>query len=660
MIHPVRRSTLALCAWCAWHVIGLAGAAEPESGASASALAPQALRRAVSGFDAHGARMGHPRLFKGQKDYAGIVAATRAERARGMAALVDYLKRHPVRAEPAQLKAQIASSDKNARMASWWQQSRVLEGASEAAFAWYVQREDWLLHEVKARLSLFGPQILKRGCRGDVTEIREYAWQFALAYDFAHAGLDPAERQMVNDVVVQCAEAGLADTPAAVSGQVDNGMAFNALGKLVGALLIVRGDMPNTHGLLARALPAYVAGLSPWGGKDGGFANGSSYALWDAGEAVLVWDLLERVLGVPIYRKPWLASLPRYVAYTLPPGTPAGAFGDGAEVERSEEWARLGKAVATRSNTPLARWYARAQTGEDPARLHVLLSPRAHRGAVGVKDQPRGASFPSVGVAAMHSSLLDRKRVSVLFKSSPYGSLNHSHADQNSFVVYAGGKVMAMDSGVYDSYNSAHWRGWYKQTRAHNAITYDGGQGQQLGKLDLGSRAHNGRLAKFSTTASYDVAIGDATAAYGGDVRMAKRALVFIRPATLVVVDRLASREQHGWEWNLHTLTPLIGAADSFKVEVEGQGMCGTLRASDNLSLSSTTGYTPPPATKAGPHHWHRFALAQPAREAVFVSVLRMQCDSPAPEISVRADGARVRVAGRTVLVKGENVTVSK
>lgn len=56
----------------------------------------------------------------------------------------------------------------------------------------------------------------------------------------------------------------------------------------------------------------------------------------------------------------------------------------------------------------------------------------------------------------MHSALADPQRVSLLFRSSPFGSLNHAHADQNSFVLYAKGEVLAMDSGVYDFYDSPH------------------------------------------------------------------------------------------------------------------------------------------------------------------------------------------------------------
>ena len=651
---------IALAGAC-WLLCAPAQAAKKHSKKAAAgagvalALGEAGLRASLSRFDAAPGQMGHPRLFKGEPDYDGIVAAARAERNVGLRSLVDTLKRHPAAGIAPALRAQIENHD----LASWWQQDRLLEGMAEAAFAWYVSGDGWLLEEMRARMRLFGPAVLKHGCAGDIAQTRDYVWYFALAYDFAYAAMAPAERQLVADIVTTCANAGLAQAPATLRQHPDNGIAFNALGKLVGALLIMRGEAIQADRLLATALPAYVAAMSPWGGSDGGFANGSSYALWDAGESLLAWDLVERVLGAPLYRKPWLAQLARFITYTLPPGTPAGAFGDGAEVARPEEWARLGKAIAYRSDTALSRWYAQELKGEDYARLQILLSPRAARGAAVLPpDSPDSASFPSVGVVAMHSALDDPKRVSVLFKSSPFGSLNHSHADQNSFVIYAKGKVLAMDSGAYDSYNSAHWRQWYKQTRAHNAITFDGGKGQQLGPQGLGERTHAGRLTRFTHTPGYDIAAGEAGAAYDGDIEQARRTLVFIRPATLVVVDQLRSGAPHLWEWNLHTLAPLTGAATRFQVNVDGVALCGALAADQTLDYSGEEGYLPAPEKGGGPHYWHRFALNEARKEALFVAVLGVDCKGEAGRIKVDGQTASVAVAGRTVDVGQAGVKV--
>jgi hypothetical protein len=639
--------------------------ASPGQGALSQAevarrLSAPGLARALTSLDKKPGVNGHPRLFGGQRDHAGIVAAARQERRPGMAALADTLKRHSARTVSSALEEQIYATDQATRMASWWQQVRLLEGMAESAFVWYVERDPWYLDELKARLHLLGPAVLTRECSGDVAETRDYVWYFALAYDLAYAGLDDDDRELVHEVATTCARASLARTIATVRSHPDNGIAFNALGKFVGAMLILRGDVPEARRWLERALPAYVGALSPWGGDDGGFANGSTYALWDAGESLLVWDLIERVLDLPIYRKPWLEHLIRYVVYALPPSAPAGAFGDGAEVKRREEWARLGKALAYRSSSALAQWYARALNGEDPARLHLLLSPRARRaGPEPPKATADGAAFPSIGVAAMHSSLDDPDRTTLLFKSSPFGSINHSHADQNSFVLYARGQVLAMDSGHYDAYASPHWRGWYKHTRAHNAITYDGGQGQSLGPSGLGDRKRAGRLERFQHARRHDLAVGVASEAYGDGVTLARRSVMLIRPGTVVIIDQLASRQPRRWEWNLHTQAPLEGEAEHFETAVNGVRLCGTVQAQDDVSLTVREGYKPPPSVKAGPHYWNRVSLRAPSAKATFVAVLRVDCNGAAPDIHIGETGTgQVSAAGMKLRIDPAGVTV--
>ena len=630
-----------------------------ELAATASALSSTSLSSAIDSFDASPTLMGHPRLFKGQADYLQIVAATKLERTKSITALTGYLKRNSVVYVTDALKAQINSPDHDTRMASWWQQDRILEGMAESAVAWYMTRDAWFLGEMRARMNLFAPAILARNCSGDVAETRDYAWFYALAYDFAYADMSAAERKTVHDVILACGNAGLAKVADTVKMYPENGIAFNALGKFVGALLVTRGDMPDMNTWLRTSLPTYVASVSPWGGDDGGFANGSSYAEWDAGESLVMWDLIERVLGVPFYKKPWLTEFARFVAYALPPGTPVGVFGDGAELNRTEDWARFGKAIMNRSDTTLSRWYAKQQNGEDYARLHILLSPREYTSSLTLPvTQPNGAYFPVVGWVTMHSALTDRLRTSVFFKSSPFGSVNHSHADQNSFVMYSKGKVLAMDSGAYDYYNSPHWRGYYKQTRAHNAITFDGGNGQGLGPTGLGERAASGKLSKFLQYPAYDITSGDAAASYGGALTQTKRTLVFIRPSTLVTIDQLNSMTARRYEYNLHTGVALTGSAASFRADVAPAELCGTVASLDTMTMSASSGYFPAPTVATKPHYWNKFAMDAPQTKGLIVSVLRADCTSAAPSITFTGGGATIEVGGRIITATALDVTV--
>ena len=631
-----------------------------EMAAVATALSVASLTTAIDNFDSAPTVMGHPRLFKGLSDYAGIAAATKAERLKSINALSGYLKRNPLSNATSTLISQVNSTDNATRMTSWWAQNRLLEGMAESAVAWYFTQDPWFLTEMRARMALFGPAALNRACSGDVAETRDYAWYFALAYDFAYAAMSAADRKMVTDIVTACGNAGLVKTADTVKAYPENGIAFNALGKFVGALLIVRGDHPAIDPWLRTTLPVYVAAVSPWGGEDGGFANGSSYAQWDAGESLIFWDLIERVLNVPFYKKPWLNEFARFIAFALPPGTPVGVFGDGAEVNRSEEWARFGKAIMNRSETTLSRWYVKQQSGEDYARLHILLSPREYGSLIALPStQPNGAYFPVVGWSAMHSSMIDRLRTSVFFKSSPFGSVNHSHADQNGFVMYSKGKVLAMDSGYYDYYNSPHWREYYKQTKAHNAITFDGGIGQSLGLSGLGERSASGQLTKFIQTDGYDITAGDAAAAYGGKLTKAKRTLIFIRPSTLVTVDQLDSVTARKYEYNLHTGVALTGDANGFRTDVAPAEMCGTVASPDALVQTTSLGYTPAPTVATAPHFWNKFSYGTAMSRGLIVSVLRTDCTTAVPVISFVGANATINAGGRVISVTDADVTVN-
>jgi hypothetical protein len=605
--------------------------------------------------------MGHPRLFKGQADYADIVHATRSQRLVGMNAMKSYLRRNAFASQQERPVAGSSPGNEREKLVSWFTKERQLEGMAEAALAWYATKEASYLSEMRERMHHFGNRIIASHCDGDLMQARAHAWYFALAYDFSYAALDSAERQMVRDVIVSCARSSLGALPEKIQANPRDGIAFHSLGKFLGALLVISGEEPSVRLWLTKVAATYISHLSPWGGSDGGYSNGTSYLLWDVGDSLLVWDLIDRVLHVPIYTKPWISELPRFVAYTLPPGTPAGLFGDGAEVKRTEEWGRLGRAIMSRFHTPLARWYAAQLPEGDPARLHLLLSPVV---SAVVEEQirfPSSALFADIGWAALHSDLADRERVSVYFKSSRFGSFNHSHADQNSFVVFSGSEILAMDSGYYDFYNSPHWLGWYKQTKAHNAITIDDGRGQSLGRDGTGTIGSSGRIVQFVQNTDFDLVTGDASVAYGDTITKAERTLIFIRPSTIVIVDKLAATDPKQWEWNIHTPTPLLLQGQSYRSDSGRGDMCLDVAAPDPIGVSSGQGYPIPPASGVvvGPHYATRFGYKRPRKAGSFISVLRVHCGGVAPIIVSEHGMSSVTIAAHVISISEQGIFIS-
>ncbi|NTV70810.1 MAG: DUF4962 domain-containing protein [Azonexaceae bacterium] len=440
---------------------------------------------------------------------------------------------------------------------------------------------------------------------------------------------------------------------------------FNSytLGYLVATAPLLAKDVPDADNWFAESFPLYAAIFPAWSGDDGGYGNGTAYGVWDVPESIVLFDLLRWSTGFNYYQKPAIKNFGALMAYFLPPGAPEGVFGDGAEVRMASSIARYGKSFSARVPSGLLDWYSSQLFGEDRRYFSMLSSPDTVSQVPSFQSLGLADSiyFPSVGWAAMHSSLADRGRVSVYFKSSPLGSFNHSHADQNSFVIHARGRVLAMDSGYYDYYNSPHWRNWYKQTRAHNAITFDGGQGQSLGDTGTGTKAKVGRVTRFVQSATYDLVAGDAASAFDPPLSKAIRTVVFIRPSTVVVVDELASAIPRRWEWNLHTPSSLIGTGSSYSMNSDGVEMCLSVSAPAAISLSSNQGYSPMPEMDSGkvlPHFWNRFAYKSPSSNSVFISVFRMDCSTAQEVVTFSGNTANVKVAGHVVSVGPGSVIV--
>lgn len=392
----------------------------------------------------------------------------------------------------------------------------------------------------------------------------------------------------------------------------------------ISAILIDR--IPEAEKWFRDSFRAYVHFQSPWGDEEGGYGNGSAYAEYSTWYFVDFWDAIAATTGVNMYAKPWSKGLLRFLACFVPPGSPRHVFGDDSEVRPSS--AAL-KAFANRFNDELAFWYARNLIGEEDS-LSALTNPiSSSASAVAIRSPTINAClFKHIGWVSMHSRLADRGRTSVYFKSSRYGSYNHSHGDQNGFVLVAGGRPLLENSGVNDWYGSPHWRGWYRQTAAHNAITFDGGKGQ-VTEGEVESARAQGRITRFTTSENVDFVEGDATQAYGGKLTRAYRKLWFVRgQQAIVILDDLASDKPRDFEWNAHAATGFRYVdGTTYTTDNEGQRVCVDFLAPASGTARITEGFPIPPSGKVVPKSWHlRFVSQQAERARKFVVVLRVGC----------------------------------
>lgn len=533
-----------------------------------------------------------------------------------------------------------------------------------AALAWQaMNKEEYFAEALRRALNLasWNPQGSTSYANADEAS-RQIAWTLTLALDWLYPRLDANQKSqliapalaratdMYYDVIGSSSRARLAVHPYDSHGNV-------TLAYLAAIALLLVGDVPEAGTGVQDAVPLALHWTSPWGGEDGGFANGTNYAHFVNGDALLPWYTLRWVVGVDIAQKAWVRNYARYLAYFLPPSTPAGTFGDDTEVRRTGTWAQYGKAHTLFSPTPLGRWYASQLAGEDPTRLELLLAPPADPApAPYPTGTPNAALFPSIGWAAMHSDLSDPARTSVYFKSSWYGSYNHSHADQNSFIINAGGQRLTIDSGYYDGYMTPHWWQWYKRTRAHNAITFDGGQGQVV--FEESGQHRSGAITRFEHQPGYDIVTGDATQAYGGALTEAKRSMVYLRPNHVVVYDRLASAIPRQWEWNIHALN-LMNVVSDQKISIEnnGQSLCVDMLAGPAMRFTQTDRFTALPSS--GAPQWHgTFSSIDLLGSTEFIALLNVGCTATTANAS-KTDGVwTVQVNDKTVTIGNSGITV--
>jgi len=443
---------------------------------------------------------------------------------------------------------------------------------------------------------------------------------------------------------------------------------YPALGAMAAAALMTSDQVPSSARLCGEVVELFLAVTSPWGGEDGGSSQGMAYAIWDMGMTLPFFDTLKWAGGVDLSTLPWLQNFGRLLVYFQPPGSPSALFGDGAELDFLEYRARFAKAYTRRMPpNPLYDWYDANLFGNDPLRVETLsVAPRSVDARRFPSDTPNGAVFSSVGWAAMHSDLRFRDRISVYFKSSPFGSGGHGHADQNSFVINARGRQVLADGGYYDYYGSPHHLGWTKQTIAHNAVTYDGGKGQPLGGT-YGSFAASGTITQFETTAAYDLVTGSAKAAYGADVTAAVRSIAYLRPNIVVVFDRMSAHGAHTWEWNFQSLGTMTVEGDPGRAKVANGGVEACLQFFSNVpsAASASSGFpVPPQRTKAEPRpdQWHgMFKTTTASREFWAATVIDVGCEgTERPQVSITAGNSVVRLAGKTITFNGISVILQQ
>jgi hypothetical protein len=587
--------------------------------------------------------------------YAAWSAARKKELDPYVSRLVNEVK-HQIAAEPdlsderwplvmrAPLTAAMAAQQREVA-------NRIDEAARQleaAAILWRLKKDPVYLKEAfqrgdqMAALSPLGPT--SQANQDQAT--RQIALSLVKAVDLLAGDLDADRKEKWLKIVgVRANE--MFNSLAADKGRLDQNPYDPHGNTLLGYMALIStlalGDVPEAQKWFDFAFRAHVAMPDPWSGQEGGYANGTAYAEYAAGYMIAVWDPILQATGVNMYAKPWTVGFMDFLIEFVPPGAPVHAFGDGSETKPD---LRVLRALANRMVSPRAAWYAsRLKANEDALSVLEGPYPMPVTGTRRTIPPADSAWFPGIGWVAIHSDIGSGKDTALYFKSSPYGSFNHSHGDQNGLLLSVAGKPLLVKAGWYDWYGSPRWKDWYRQTRSQNAITFDGGKGQLVdGYREQLQR--NGRITTFSAQPAYDYAEGDATPAYGGQLTQARRQIVYLHgPNAIVVRDQLSAKAPHTYEFNVHAPVSMkVESPASVKIGAGRQSVC--LRdLNENAPFAKWTG----PAPKKGVKEDHGAFYLKNGGGSVAEFLVLLDVGCKRPHVTVDSVGSRrkVTIAGQ-------------
>ncbi|MBN7808700.1 alginate lyase (plasmid) [Agrobacterium rosae] len=312
---------------------------------------------------------------------------------------------------------------------------------------------------------------------------------------------------------------------------------------------------------------------SPWAGTDGGWAEGPHY--WMTGMAYLIEaaNLIRSYIDYDLYQRPFFKNTGRFPIYTKAPGTRRAGFGDDStmgDLPGLKVGYNVRQFAGVTGNGHYQWYFDRIKAdaaGTEMAFYNygwwdLNFDDLVYRHDYGQVEPTSPASLPSlavfddIGWVAIQQQIEDpQNHLQFVFKSSPYGSLSHSHGDQNAFVLYAYGEDLAIQSGYYVAFNSQMHLLWRRQTRSKNAVLI-GGKGQYAEKDKALARRAAGRIVAVEEKPGHISIVGDATAAYqvaNPLVQKAERAIHFVNDSYFVIVDEVECSEPQELQWLCHT-----------------------------------------------------------------------------------------------------------
>jgi hypothetical protein len=555
----------------------------------------------------------------------------------------------PIIAEP-------APYPDNKRIASLWRQmyidcQEVIYAIRHLAIAGRLLEDERILERAKEwLLSVASWDVLGTTSRAYNDEAAfRIANALAWGYDWLYDRLDTQERAIVRTALL----ARTREIADHVIGHARihifpyDSHAVRALSAaLTPCCIALLDDEEEAHDWLDYTVEYLFNIYAPWGAKDGGWAEGPHY--WTTGMAYLLEaaGLIRSYYGIDLLERAFFRATGDFPLYTKAPGVRRTCFGDDSTMgdPPSLKTGYNMRHFAGATGNPYYQWYFEQVKRDDPGTEDLFYNygwwDFAFEDLVYAHDlpaiEPKPPSdvpmlrvFNDIGWVALQKDMDDPARhLQFVFKSSPYGSLSHSHGDQNAFLLRAFGEDLAIQGGYYVAFNSTMHRQWRRQTRSKNALLI-GGKGQYAERDKVQGKAASGKLLAVRQDSTSVFMSGDATAAYQSlnpGVNLVRRDVHFVRERYFVIVDRVELDEPEPITFLFHAENEMEIGGQTFRLTGKQAGLYGhfVFSSAGKPVLHQQQGFpdVDPAEIEGLPRQWYLAAETPAARQHNLVTLL--------------------------------------
>ena len=332
---------------------------------------------------------------------------------------------------------------------------------------------------------------------------------------------------------------------------------------------------------------------SPWGDAQGGWAEGTNYWMMGVGYLIDAANRLKSFTGIDLYQRPFLRNTGDFPLFCKAPNTRRATFGDDSTqgdlpcIKTGLNLRQLGGVTGNGAY----QWYCQENLRLNPGTEGAFynwgwwdtnfdeMAFRTDYPEVEATPPASGMRhFKGIGwVGIQHEMANPDEHIQFVFKSSAFGSISHSHGDQNAFCMAAYGEDLAIQSGYYVAFNSSMHRQWRRQTRSKNAILING-KGQYAEKDKSRAMAATGKIITAEEREDHMFIHGDATAAYQSmspEITNVEREVYFVRNSYFVIVDKVDADSPVTLQWLLHANNQFDLGKSSFRYTGEKAGFYG-------------------------------------------------------------------------------------